>query len=374
MDMQDTRPTKPLRSHGPRAHRRAIVAGLAAVLALPASALAEPGESDTTDERAVVGEEAQKPSRFAWQGEELYFSIRLNGAEAMRAALRVGKMRTVGGHRLVPVAGMARSMGFFEKVYPVDDHLKTFLDPQTSRPLHSTKVFDERNKYRKYQVDYVHSTYRARVQKYYHNRESDKRRRRRYIKAIPGTTHDMVSWMYELRSEGNLRVGKTFSFYVYDGWKLSRIDAVVRGKEDVYTPMGWFKGWKIAFEREVLRSKARHVTLGEGDKKRRIPREPLLRVRTPSKRTGELWLSRDENLVPFKVRLVSKMGVGEAFLMKYTPSLSARARISGAESGERACVDPRAPSVEGHDAGRARERRVARTAHSMLRRRERMAA
>ena len=286
---------------------RSWIAALAALVlctVLPAVT-----QADGTNPLAQADADAEA---FRWHGEEFYYSIRLNGAEAMRASIRAGSVRYVNDRAYVPISGVAQSVGFFSNVYPLNDQAHTFLDPGDCRPLRSEKYFHERGQKRTYKVDYVHSTYRAKVEK------KKEKRTFRYHYSIPGTTHDMLSWMYELRAREDFEVGDELSYYIYDGWKLSRVDLEIVGKEDFYTPMGWFKGWKLSFVREVLKSKHQ--------KKQGKPREPLLRVKTPDKHSGHVWFSRDENRLPIKVAIDTKFGVSTASLIKYTPAKSAKTK------------------------------------------------
>lgn len=293
----------------------ATFAVVAISLLLSGSSYAEgldPGAHEpATQEPVSESSEAATPSQkavasFRWPGEEFFYSIRLNGAEAMRASVRAGSARTANNQSYVPISGVARSVGFFEKIYPLDDRAHTFVDPVDHRPLRSEKFFEERGKTRTYKVDYKHGSFHAKVEK---KRET---RRSRFNYSIPNTTHDMLSWMYHLRDRDQLAVGDELSYYVYDGWKLSRVDLEVLAKEDVYTPMGWFKGLKISFVREVMVSRRQKDDDGAAI-------EPLLKIKSPRDKTGFLWLSRDENRLPIKVSIGTKFGTSEALLIKYTP-------------------------------------------------------
>ena len=250
---------------------------------------------------AAQNEQAEPEAHeFRWAGEELYFSCRLNGVEAVRTAVRTGEVRYKDGNPYVAVSGTAQSAGIFHNIYPVNDRANTFVSPVTLRPLRSEKFFDEAGKVRSYHVDFVHSTYQAKVEK-----TRNEERWRKYTKPIPGTTHDMITWFYELRQKEELRLGERMSFYVYDGWKLYRLQATVAKREDVYTPLGWFKTYRIDFEHEVLRTK------------RNKGASPIITVAKPAKPGGSLWVSRDENLIPVKLALATEWGLAEAVLMKY---------------------------------------------------------
>jgi hypothetical protein len=243
---------------------------------------------------------------FRWPNEEFYFSVRFNGIEAMRAILRSGSIQYAGDRAYIPLSAYAKSVGFFQNIYPLHDRANTFIDPADYLPLRSEKHFEERGKTRIYKVDFLHDAFRAKVFK------SRKTRSSRYNHAIPGQTHDMLSWLYDLRAREELKVGDEFAYYVYDGWKFSRVDMKVEAKEDVYTPMGWFKAWKISFIRQVMTAKRQR-----NDKKQPLP--PELVMKTPNDHTGHVWLSRDENRLPIKVAIDSQFGTGVAVLIKYTP-------------------------------------------------------
>ena len=122
----------------------------------------------------------------------------MNDVEAVRAGVRVGDVRYKKGRPYVPVNGTAHSVGIFNSIYPLKDSANSYVSPFSLRPLRSEKFFDEKGKKKNYKVDYVHSTYRARVQKERVLEEETKTRK--FSTGIPGTTHDMLSWFFELRN------------------------------------------------------------------------------------------------------------------------------------------------------------------------------
>lgn len=256
-----------------------------------------------TPARVTPLNQSQDPKDFRWRGEEIYYSLQLNGVEALRAGVRAGDVRTRKGRPYIPISGTAQSTGFFHSVYPVNDRANSFVDPFSYRPLRSEKYFEEAGKVRSYKVDFVHSLYRAKVVK------EKPEYSRRFVKAIPGTTHDMFTWFYDLRDNYPFQLGQELTYYIYDGWKLSKLSGVVKAKEDLYTPMGWFKTYRIEFEREVLRS--RHQK----------DRPPLLKVRDLDEQRATIWVSRDANMLPVKIALKTQWGVGEVVIIKYKPPI-----------------------------------------------------
>ncbi|MFB6264208.1 MAG: DUF3108 domain-containing protein, partial [Bradymonadaceae bacterium] len=148
---------------------------------------------------------------FPWEGEEFYYSLRINGAEALRASLKTGRLRESGDRRYVPLALRVRSVGWFDEMYPVDDRGDTYLDPTTFRPYYSEKRFDEGGEVITYRVDFRRGEYRARVAKRRPNKLHE------FTMPLPAATHDMMTWLYDFRRH-RLERGDSFQYYVYDGW------------------------------------------------------------------------------------------------------------------------------------------------------------
>lgn len=260
------------------------------------------GENGADTHRLSENGRSSLRKQFPWAGEQFFYSLRVNGAEALRATLKVGDLRNARKRVYVPIGMSVHSRGFFDNIYSVDDRADTYLNPRTMQPYRSEKYFQEAGKTRTYIVDYAFDGYRADVEK----RKPDKRHR--FKKAIPATTHDMVTWLYDFRKE-DYEIGEHYRYFVYDGWKLSHVYITVIGKEDLYTPAGWFKAWKFRFVRKVLDSK-HNKPGGEAA-------APILRVKSPSEHSGHFWLSRDENHLPLRVTIPTSFGFGEAVLMKY---------------------------------------------------------
>ncbi len=241
---------------------------------------------------------ATPESAFRFSGEEFYYSIRLNGAEAIRVGVRAGDVQYRKGVPYVPIAGTAQSTGLFDTVYPINDKANSFVNPDSFHPLRSEKYFDENGETREYKVDFSHKAFSAKVEK---NKDDLSRK---FSMAIPGTTHDMISWFYELRTMDDFTVGREVSFYVYDGWKLSHIHGKVTAKEDVLTPVGWFKAWRIDMTRDVMNSRSQRN------------KTPKLHVRNKNQSRATVWVSRDANRLPIKIAIDTPLGKGEAVLIK----------------------------------------------------------
>lgn len=278
--------------HTPRLTAMTMAALAAVVLTGPAtSAVAEPAT----------------PKAFPWENEELNYKIKIQGSEAVHARIRVGEVRSMKGKPYVALSAIAKSVGLFHSIYPMDDRANTFIDPDTLHPHRSEKLFREAGKVRSYNVDYEHGRFRAAVKKL--SEIGGEKKERKYSRAIPGKTHTALSWIFELRKADAFTVGQELTYYVYDGWKLSRLDLKVAAEESVYTPMGWHKAWKLDFSRAILSS--RHNRKG----KRHL--EPKLKERKAPEPTGSIWIGNDDRRLPIKIAMTSLYGVGEVLLVSY---------------------------------------------------------
>lgn len=260
---------------------------------------AEPAQDNTSAQ--------PKATSFAWENEEAYYKVKINGSEAIHAVMRVGELNRLKNSNKQPyvaIAASAQSVGLFKAVLEVEDRANTFIDPSSMLPLRAEKRFKERLfggdlKERTYKVDYKPDHYQAKV-----NKKSNQHKTRNYIRHVPDDTHDGLSWFFALRNKPDFTLDEKISYYVYDGWKLSRLDLKVVKEEDVLTPVGWFKTWKLDVTREVLNSSA---IFKDGK-----AIDPKLSVHTPAKELGSVWLSRDAQRVPVKIALTWKISQSSA--------------------------------------------------------------
>lgn len=239
-------------------------------------------------------------SNFPWEEEVLYYSIRFNGVEAMRAQVQVGEVKKKGKLDYVAVQGTVQSVGLFSTIYPVDDRANSYFNPYSAQVYWSDKHFAEAGKERTYKVVYHPLDYVSKVKQTYRGETY------RFIRDIPSHTHDMFTWFFELRRRYPLEIGEEVRTYVYDGWKLSDFRGIVRAKEDLLTDMGWFKTYRIEFLRDVMSSELNP----EGG-------EPLLDIIEKESHRIDVWVSRDANMLPVKIAMRTPWGSGDLVLIRY---------------------------------------------------------
>lgn len=265
-----------------------------AALAVPALAHAELPQ-DTAEER------------FEWYGEELYYSIEMLDSEAARCAIAVGYPTEHEDHGLVvPLEGLALSVGFFANVYPMEDTAVTYIG-RDGLPVHSTKVIDERNRERSYAVRYRHDTFVSEIAR------TEGESTRRTGRFVPSDTHDAISWMLDLRSR-DLSVGQEYVYHVFDGWKLSRLTARITSHTEVYTELGILEAAEITFTREVLAS---HHPLPYADDTTLLP--PAYVVTDGPSELGVGWFSLDDRRIPIGVDLETPIGHLRMVIDRHVP-------------------------------------------------------
>lgn len=236
-------------------------------------------------------------SRFAWSGEQLFYAIEFLGNKAIKAGLSVGapteieKLGTV-----IPVQGLAASVGLLGAVYPIRDSALTYLDPATGLPIWSEKVLAENGVERSYKVDYDGRRHRASVLRL---RDGESRQ---FKRSVPSDIHDAFSWFMDLRSQ-DLSVGKRYTYFVFDGWKLSRLTAVVVRNGTSYCALGELPSAEVELTREVLASEPMLPYTVRGTS---LP--PVYLEEEPVKKVGRAWFGTDARRLPIGIEVVTSLG------------------------------------------------------------------
>ena len=236
-------------------------------------------------------------ARFRWSGEQLFYAIEFLGNKAIKAGLSVGapteveKLGTV-----IPIQGLAASVGLLGAVYPIRDSALTYLDPATGLPIWSEKVLEENNVERSYKVDYDGAHHRAQVLR---KRDGESRQ---FKRAVPSDIHDAFSWFMDLRSQ-DLSVGKRYEYFVFDGWKLSRLTAVVVRNGTTYCALGELPSAEVELSREVLASEPMLPYTVRGAE---LP--PVYLEEEPVKRVGRAWFGTDARRIPIAIEVVTSLG------------------------------------------------------------------
>jgi len=245
---------------------------------------------------------ADTKNAFRWEGEELFYSVEVSGAEAARASLRAGKRKKARGISYVPISANAITHGFFAKSYPVEDRANTFINPKNLLPIKSDKDIREDGKVRSYKVRFGEAKHTAAVERFM------KGKKRNYTRPIPANTFDALSWIYDLRSRP-LKNGDKFTYFVFDGWKLSKLHVSVVGREKAWTPLKYYDSIKVDVDREIMNVRWKN------------PRKKHEGARVSARKKryyfATIHLSDDAERVPVRLFITSKLGDSDFKLIKY---------------------------------------------------------
>lgn len=279
---------------------RALMALLVLLVAVPSPVWA--------DEPAKGAQGA--PQRvFRWEGEELFYSVEVSGTDAARAAIRVGKRQKAKAGAYIPVAADAVTHGFFAKSYPANNHADTFIDPVTFQPLQSDKVIAENGDKKTYKVKYNPGGFTARVDKNIQEK-GKKADAQKFERPVPDSIHDALSWLFDLRARP-LKDGDVYTYYIYDGWKLSRLTVKVVRREKAWTPLKEYAAIRVDVEREILHSRWTGTSQKRG--------APTFTQAEKPYYFSTLHLSDDANRTPVKIFLTSQKADAELRLVDHKP-------------------------------------------------------
>ena len=128
------------------------------------------------------------------------------------------------GRRMLAIRFRTRSNKVIRKIYPVDDHLETIVDPQTFLPVRFTKQLNEGRYHTDEVTVFDHQAGRA------HWRKRNKDEGKTYD--IDPDTRDLISFMYSMRT-AEFPVGTSQTFQVMADEKLYELHVKALKEEAV---------------------------------------------------------------------------------------------------------------------------------------------
>ncbi|MBN1944905.1 MAG: DUF3108 domain-containing protein [Bradymonadales bacterium] len=245
-----------------------------------------------------------------YRGEELYYAIELFGTQLAEGALVVGDFVHQEGEDFLPVYGLAVTEGVAALVYPMRDEGNTLVRLDTGIAATTVKLLNERNFRRRYQVDFLPDEFKARV-----SRTRDEQVDH-YDRYLPSDTHDAFSWVYAVR-EQDLTPGTTAVYYMYDGWKLSRITTTVLPEPDTLLVGEEFIDCRrLSLVRDVMDT-IRPVPMIE--ETAALPPVRWVRPDAGGEQVGVLWISDDYRRIPVQIDFHNALVTAVARLIRYQP-------------------------------------------------------
>ena len=219
-------------------------------------------------------------------GERYDYNVQWGYADVAKVTLKRGCPRD--GY--VPASLLAKSMGVAEQLHSFEIRLDSFTSG--GHPLEGRTFIEEEGVPRLYRTRFADSG-AAFTQKTYKNKDSSLR-----LELRP-PTHDLLSWFFALR-QLELSKGAKHSFYVWDGWKLTRVTALVGKTERVWTPRGTYMARVVSVRRTRLHHK----------------RDLAYQPKAAEERLATLWFSEDENRTPVAIDFRAPVGLAKLRLSR----------------------------------------------------------
>ena len=258
----------------------------------------------------VVAEEPRLSPMARFQGEELYYSLEFLGAQTARAALVMGEVGAESEDEIIHIFGLAETTGVAAMIFPLRDTGSTNVHAVSGLPARKEVELDERGEYRHYEVTFDHGTYDASIVRQRGDRTN------RYHRAVPSNTHDAFTWIYAVRDQ-NLTPDTTYIYFVFDGWKLSRVHVtVLRGHEEALVGDEFVRCRRLSLFREVLSSSRPLPFIQETAD---LPPAMWVQETQAGEQVGELWISDDDRRLPTQIVFQNELVSVTARLASYQP-------------------------------------------------------
>ncbi len=228
------------------------------------------------------------------EGERLAFKVRMFGADAGEVVLAIGQRTEVGGRTLLPLAGFVRGSDFLSKFYPVNDKLVVLVDEKTFLPVKADLYARENGNV----VDY-HTTFDQRTGLISQVRDKPKSKEtvaRNFTTA--GPVYETLDSAYGARLL-DLQLGATFQFMAWTNTRERLITVKVAAVEKIWTEaFGFREAYRLEMSGQVTGGFIKRSVLSEAPKK------------------GTMWISADDERIPLKVVMPTKLGDAEGLLIK----------------------------------------------------------
>jgi hypothetical protein len=216
-------------------------------------------------------------------GETMAYEVRIGGMLAGEAALAVGQLGNVDGHRAVVVTSRAATAGAAALVKHIVDEATTVIDLDARRPISLDTLVELGDR-----KTTAHATFDGTVAKVTYARDDEKNPHTYTINFGGITVHDTHSAMAQIRG-WRATPGTRRSVFVVGGRRLWRIDLVYAGTETIGSTLGNRRAVKL----DGASFRARPNFKLESD--------------SPA-RTFSVWLSDDADRVPLKMTASTEFG------------------------------------------------------------------
>lgn len=214
------------------------------------------------------------------EGEVMVFDVYWLSLYAGRAVMEVKGAVNMRGRNAIHIVGVAESSPALSVIYSIKDRIETYLDIESLLPMKSIVIRKERKKDLEKTVIFNRSSLVATE----FIKKGDGEKIKRY--SIKPDVQDILSCFYFIRAKG-ISPGSPLSFSVYAGNKVWEIEVSIVGEEKVKTANGEVDCYIL---------------------------KPVAKYEGKIQDTGDviIWVTKDNSMVPMKMRSNIKVKVGPA--------------------------------------------------------------
>ena len=281
-----------------RGSHRILIAALACALVSSSIALANDVPKERTPDKAQPVLPFVPSEQLVYEGE--FSKLLLRG-------IKIAEMRFTAGRVQQPATAAAagadtapllftsdiESKGWFRKLFGINFrvHIESTVDPSTFNVIRTTKLDDQGKRVRTSEAIFDLG---AKTVEWTERDPNNAQQPPRVVTAaLDGTTHDIISAIYFLRSQ-RLTPGQTFELSVSDSGRVYRVPATVTGeRKKVRTVLG--------------RVQAVRLDVGIFGEGRPIEDEGKMSI----------WVTDDERHIPIRAKLSHDMGTLEIKLKSF---------------------------------------------------------
>jgi len=205
-------------------------------------------------------------------GEKLVYSLSYGFISAGEAVMAV-EDTVVEGRKLLHIITKGYTVGLADLIYKVLDVYESYVDPETDMPVKAVRNIKE-------------GGYRYYNEVVYNRDSSTVTSMRSGVKSVPEEMMDIISAFYYARNHyfnQDMKIGDVISFQTYFSDKPFPLQIQYIGNENVRTKFGKIRCYKFAPVTEVGRA-------------------------FKSKEGMYMWITRDENRIPVKVKFELVVG------------------------------------------------------------------
>jgi len=199
------------------------------------------------------------PSAPFQVGEQLNYTVALNFIQGGQASMSVTGMDTLNGFPCYHIVSHTRSTGLVDRLYPVRDHIESWIDSEGFFSRRLKKDIKEGRYHKKYAVRFDYQDSLA--------RSADDTVR------ITEPIHDGLSIFYYLRTR-QLQIGQQIAVNNFDNDKFKPFRIMVTRREMVSVPAGTFDCYvlePVSGKRALFKKYENEVTVYLSKDQHRLP-------------------------------------------------------------------------------------------------------